>query len=454
MIGLANFVLLLLGVDSPWAAFGLAAGLSGFAWLVRAPRGKVRTTGNTSGAVDPAAPPFALNWVLGIIAGVSLGAVLASMAAILAQSPHGAWDSWAIWSLRGKFFAGGAEFWRNAVDAGFRLSHPEYPVMLSSYLGWGWRLAGLENPLVPQAAAYAYLLSLAGTVGAGIGVLRRASLAWMAIPILLSPIVMVTVPASLYADLPLGALSVASAVLLLVGVALGKDIHCFALAGVFASLCPWMKEEGLLHLLVFSIVAISIAWLSREGASRWWRPPAAFAASAVPASLFYVWFRYAVVPSGNRFESVAQAGAGGDGLVGRVLDLSRYGEIAEQLWRLFATLGGWVAHPFLLLALALLLLGICRNRLKNASTLAACAILALLWAGYLASFLLMGERPGPILSASLHRVWVHTWPLLVVAVFLIVNAPEDLAIRIPAKPSRSERKEGKTARGRQRKGEA
>lgn len=453
VIGLASFMLLLLGVDSPWAAYGLAAGLSGLAWLFRArlPEGQSVEEAPRPGVA--AGPSFPLNWLLGAVAALGLVAVLASMATILGKSPHGAWDSWAIWSLRGKFFAGGTEFWRNAIDPGFRLSHPEYPVMLSAFLGWGWRLAGIENPLVPQAAAYAYLLSLAGIVGAGIGVLRRTSLGLLAIPVLLSPIVMVTVPASLYADLPMGVLSAAVAVPLLVGIASRMDVRCFALAGAFASLCVWMKEEGLLHLAVFGAVALVFSWVSRSDHPRWWRPAAAFAAFAAPASLFYAWFRYAAVPGGNRFAGAPEAGAPDGGLAGRIFDLSRYGEIADQLWRLFATLGDWLAHPLLFLVLALLLLGICRDRLKNSTVMAACATLALLWAGYLASFLLMSARPGPILSASLHRLWLHAWPLLVVVVFLIVKAPEDLAILIPAKLSRGERKQAKAARGRPRKGE-
>lgn len=451
VIGLASFVLLLLGVDSPWAAYGLAAGLSGLAWLFRARRSEGRSGEDAATAGNP--PNFPLNWALGIVAALSLAAILASMATVLGKSPHGAWDSWAIWSLRGKFFAGGAEFWRNAIDPGFRLSHPEYPVMLSAFLGWGWRLAGIDNPLVPQAAAYAYLLSLAGIVGAGIGVLRRTSLGLLAIPVLLSPIVMVTVPASLYADLPMGVLSASAAVLLLVGIASRMDVRCFALAGAFASLSVWMKEEGLLHLAVFGGVALAFAWVNRSDHPRWWRPAAAFAAFAAPASLFYAWFRYAVVPGGNRFAGAPEAGAASSGAASRIFDLSRYAEIADQLWRLFATLGDWLAHPLLFLVLALLLLGICRDRLKSSTALAACATLALLWAGYLASFLLMSARPGPILSASLHRLWLHAWPLLVVVIFLIVKAPEDLAILIPAKLSRSERKQAKAARGRLRKGE-
>jgi hypothetical protein len=60
--------------------------------------------------------------------------------------------------------------------------------------------------------------------------------------------------------------------------------------------------------------------------------------------------------------------------------------------------------------------------------LVSAATLGFLWAGYLASFVLLSGRPGSILAASLHRVWLHTWPLLVVTVFLAVAAPEDHAL--------------------------
>ena len=454
LIGLAHFLLLAMGVDMPWVAYAAVASISGLLWFfrIRPPAGEASTDTSLSDPVASAS--FPLNWALAVMSAVSLIAILAAMSEILAKSPHGAWDSWAIWSLRGKFFAGGAAFWRNAVDPGFHLSHPEYPVMFSSYLGWSWRLAGIENIAVPQAAAYAYLLSLAGIVGAGIGVLRRASLGLMAIPVLLSPIVMVTVPASLYADLPLGVLSAATVVLLLLGIASRWGVRHYALAGVFASLCAWTKEEGLLHLAVFSMVALLFAWLSRAGRPRWWLRAAVFLTCAAPAGLLYAWFRYVIAPGGTRFAGTPGSDAASGGLVARALDLSRYGEIAGQLWQMLATLGNFLSHPLLLLALALVLLGIHRQRLKNPVFLAAAATLALLWAGYLASFLLMGGRPGPNLAASLHRLWLHTWPLFVMAVFLLVQAPEDLATPIAAKLSRSERKQAKPARGRPRKGDA
>ncbi len=453
VIGLAYFVLLLTGVDSPWVVYAVVACFSACAWWVlsRGPKAEIAPADPL--AQPDAGPAFPLNWLLGILAAVCMLAVLASMAGILAKSPHGAWDSWAIWSLRGKFFAAGDGFWRNAVDPGFHLSHPEYPVMFSSFLGWSWRLAGVENAAVPQAVAYAFLLSLTGIVGAGIGLLRRASLAWMSIPVLLSPIVMMTVPASLYADLPMGTLSAAAAMALLLGIASSLDPRCFALAGIFASLCAWMKEEGLLHLAVLGAVALAFAWLERRRDPRWWRPVAAFAACAAPASLFFAWFRFAFVPDASRFASEPGPRAAGGSLTGRLLDLSRYGEIADQIWRMLATIGGLLTHPLVFLAAVLLLLGIHRRRTKSFVFLAACATLALLWAGYLASFMLLSARPGTVLAASLHRLWVHTWPLLVVVVFLLTKSPEDLAIPIPARLSRTERKEAKAARGRSRKGE-
>jgi hypothetical protein len=115
-------------------------------------------------------------------------------------------------------------------------------------------------------------------------------------------------------------------------------------------------------------------------------------------------------------------------MVSRALDLSRYGEILEQIWALVATLGDFLTHPMLLLLAAGLLMGSRRERLRGRTVVGAMVLLVLLWGGYLASFVLLGGRPGPILAASLHRIWLHTWPLLVVAVFLAINSPEEHAL--------------------------
>ncbi|MDZ7639721.1 MAG: hypothetical protein U5J83_15960 [Bryobacterales bacterium] len=170
--------------------------------------------------------------------------------------------------------------------------------MLSSYLGWSWRIVGSDSVAVPQATAIAYLLSLVGIVSAGVARLRRGSLGLMAIPVLLSPVVMVTVPASLYADLPMGATSAAAAILLLLGIASSTSTRFFALAGVFASLCIWTKEEGLLHVAVFILAALAAAWLTRAESARWPFRAAPFLAATLPAALLYAWLRLSVIPSG------------------------------------------------------------------------------------------------------------------------------------------------------------
>ena len=269
-IGLANFLALTAGVEAPWVVYAVVAAFSGATWLLRAKAVEAPQESATTDADPPDGARFPGNWMLASIAAIGWAAILFAIDGIVAQSPHGAWDSWAIWSLRGKFFAGGLEFWRNAVDPGFRLSHPEYPVMLSSYLGWSWRLVGSDSVAVPQATAIAYLLSLVGIVSSGVAWLRRGSLGLMAIPVLLSPVVMVAV-----ARVPLRGSADGRhqcgrcQLLLLFGIASRASTRFFALAGVFASLCIWTKEEGLLHVTVFILAALAAAWLARAESPRW-----------------------------------------------------------------------------------------------------------------------------------------------------------------------------------------
>lgn len=439
LLGLSYFALLAMGIESSIAPIAVVAVLGGLCWLVRAPCAESAMVGEGDPSDGSANAPlrqsgwaraFSGNWILALIATVAVGGVCAAVAGILEKSPHGAWDSWAIWSLRAKFFAAGAGFWENAVDPGFRMSHPEYPVLLSSYLGWAWRLTGSDAPGVPQGAAFAFLLSLTGLVGAGLSLLRRSSLGLMAVPVLLSPIVMVTVPASLYADLPMGVLSFSCAVVLLLGVSRTGDTRLFAIAGVLAAMCAWMKEEGLLHLLVLGLMAAAFSVGLRARVPGWWKSALCFAAGALPLGLLLWWFRVAFAPpSATRFaENAVRSGGGSTGLLSRALDFTRYGEILEQLWALLGTLGDFWTHPFLLLLATVLLLGSRRDQRRGPVFLVSAATLGFLWAGYLASFVLLSGRPGSVLAASLHRVWLHTWPLLVVTVFLAVAAPEDHAL--------------------------
>jgi len=448
VLGLIYFGLLAIGVSNPWVAMLAAAAISGASCFRRLSKqgdtSPLETTEESDSTPAEPAPVFSGNWILAAISGLSVGVVLIATWLLIEKSPHGAWDSWAIWSLRGKFLAAGGEFWRNAVDAGFGLSHPEYPVMLSSFLGWSWQIAGVESAVPPQATALAYLVSLIGMVGASVSLLRRASLALLAIPAFLSPIVMVTVPASLYADLPMGVYATGTAVLLVLGYGSRWGVRYFLCAGLFASMCVWTKEEGLLHLAVAGVVASGLWLTDRANRASLLRSGAAFALAAAPGALCFYWFRIAfALPTGTRFSG--KGGSGGESLFSRLLDLDRYSEVLKRLWETVSTLGPFFAHPALFLVLGAVLLGFHRKALRRPLFLAGVVILALLWGGYLASFLLLAGRIGSVLSASLHRLLVHTWPLLVILFFAALRAPEDLAISVPMKLSRQDRKQAKAS---------
>ncbi|MDZ7639722.1 MAG: hypothetical protein U5J83_15965 [Bryobacterales bacterium] len=117
LIGLANFVMLAGGLEQPWFVYLVVAGLAGATSLLRARAPESLGEIAETGARPPESASFPGTWMLALTAAAAVAAVLFAIGGIVAESPHGAWDSWAIWSLRGKFFAGGVEFWRNAVDA-------------------------------------------------------------------------------------------------------------------------------------------------------------------------------------------------------------------------------------------------------------------------------------------------------------------------------------------------
>ncbi|MBS2021367.1 MAG: glycosyltransferase family 39 protein, partial [Deltaproteobacteria bacterium] len=159
--------------------------------------------------------------------------------------PDGEWDSWAIWTLRARFLArGGAQ-----AGLGPEVEHPDYPLLLPLLTAQGLALPKLSSsPLPPIAAGFVF--TALGPLALGLLVARlRGHVAGLlaASSLLLLPF-WVRSGADLYADVPLATLALAAAGTL--ALALETDsLRLLPLAGLFAGLAAWTKNEGALVLL-------------------------------------------------------------------------------------------------------------------------------------------------------------------------------------------------------------
>jgi hypothetical protein len=325
--------------------------------------------------------------------------------------PHGNWDAWAIWNVRARFLTAGGELAQRAwSDA---ITHPNYPQLLPGFVARCWAYGGTISVSAPIATGFLFWAALLSLVTGGVALLRGPSLG------LLSGLVLVGAPfflreaPSQYADVPL-ACFMAGALLLLL---LARP----ALAGAFAGLAAWTKDEGLLFLAVFIVAAA----LFRRG---WLRA----AAGAIPAAALVLVFKLAIA-SGTASTLARSLPS----LTQHLTDPGRYEAVLSGFVFMFqAARYGW-HHPVMgLLALAVLLRFDFKERKRD--MLAGAAVTGGMLAGYFFVYVISPYELGWHIQGSAMRLGAQLWPTLVVAVFAGLCAPESMAV-LPA-PKRAAKK--------------
>jgi hypothetical protein len=379
---------LIFGVARHWAERGKPVAVQGFPW----------------------------SWLLGIAAAGALALGTMGMVRAWETNPQGNWDAWSIWNLRAKYLAAPGELPNRAWSAQLTGTHPEYPLLLSGFVARCWAYAHDTPDVVPITTSYLFFLALIALAMGALAALRGGSLGLLCGLVLVgTPSLLHEVPAQ-YADIPLACFYAGTLLFLL----LDKPVA----AGVFAAFTAWTKDEGFLFLVVlFAVLAI-------------WRRarllPAA--AGALPVVILALVFKLAMA-GGHSLVSADVPGMGA-----RLGTVSRYGTILGAFWSEFWSMrSGWY-HPILpLLALAVSLRF---KRQFRAQALFAGAVAGLTLSGYFAVYTITPNDLTWQLQTSLNRIFVQIWPLLVLAAFLALTPPEDLAIARP-EPARARRK-GKT----------
>lgn len=426
---MAFFLLTLGGLASPAAILSFnaalaAAGLFAF-WRTRGLRDakplEPAPPSKDPAPSKPAAPSaFRWNWLLALALAAGFALVLYGLVSVSAASPFGEWDAWSIWNLRAKFMAGAGGAWRGALSslpdkAGM---HPDYPLLLSGFIGMVWKAAGETPAWVPQVTAFLFLSIVASLVAGALAVLRGATAALLAGLVLLANTSFLFFATMQYADLPVGFYVLASLALLF---AAESAPAALALSGAFASFAAWTKNEGAAFAL---FLAVAILATNR-------RAIACFLAGAAPGLLLVVSFKLFLAPPSEPLfhQTVAQ-------LAHKLADPSRYLQIGKALATEVWHLGLPWSHPLLLLAILAVAL---RFRIDPAGARAwraAAIALGLAFAADLAVYLITPSDLAWHLQTSLSRLCGQLWPSFLLLAFLALDVPCAAAPKPAAKPLR------------------
>ncbi len=226
--------------------------------------------------------------------------------------PHsgrwGRWDARAIWSMHAAFLYH-QQHWQNLFSPDISWTHADYPLMLPSLIAMLWRALGRIEALIPCGVAYSALLITSIMTYAALKKENRLA-AILALGILSLTPLYAKVAAYQGADSLLG-LFILTTIVLSVLSDKHPDPRLFVLTGWFCGFSGWVKNEGVVFALVFSIFflwhqkkrGISIAYY--------------LAGLLLPAFIIFM-FKLCYAPHND-----IAAGQGAE-TIQRVMDLSRY----------------------------------------------------------------------------------------------------------------------------------
>lgn len=163
----------------------------------------------------------------------------------------GNWDAWSIWTLHAKFLIYEKEF-VNLFSDQIRFTHPDYPLMLSSIIAVVWKSLGNQSPIVPVLVSYFTCILLLLVFVSSFIQKNQRTIAVVGLIILSCTNLLYTFGSAQYSDTLLS-LFILLPIILYHHLSEEKNIALLFLTGFFAASAGWIKNEGLVFFLLFSI---------------------------------------------------------------------------------------------------------------------------------------------------------------------------------------------------------
>jgi hypothetical protein len=344
-------------------------------------------------------------WNLMLMAALilALTLVVTAMSGAWENNPQGNWDAWAIWNLRARFLAAGGSLSHRAWSPLLSSTHPEYPLLTSAFVARAWTYGHTLSSAVPIAVSCLFFLALISLATGGMAAWRSSPLGLLlGFSLAATPTLVHMVPDQ-YADIPLACYFTGALIL--------AFLERPVLAGLMAGLAAWTKDEGLLFVAVF-LAAATI--FRRQQVLR-------LLAGAALGGAVAVFFK-TILARGD-----ASLLSGSLPLLGQHLsDPGRYRQVLVAMGAEFTNMASGWYHPILpAVALAIAL----RFDIQRRRDLLFCSTVALLLClGYFVVYIITPNDLTWQLQTSLSRLYVQLWPILLLAIWTVLRAPESTAI--------------------------
>ena len=175
----------------------------------------------------------------------------------ISKEPQGAWDGMFIWNLHTKFFyilLNNSQDWKLFFNDTLSMYHPDYPLLLPFYnlKNQILNFSGYSN-IIPLITSFLFYIGVLTGVMGFLQEVANKKTALIAGIVLMSQKIFIWEGVSQYADIPLSLYILSSFGCLFLFDKYKHNIYIF-FAFFFAASAAFCKNEGILFLLIFSVI--------------------------------------------------------------------------------------------------------------------------------------------------------------------------------------------------------
>ncbi len=366
-------------------------------------RYRQRTISKTA---SPAGMPILAALMIGALAWVTFGTLIS-----IDRSPHGGWDGFAIWNSHARYLYRAGPVWQHYIR---NTAHPDYPLLLPAATARLWRYIGKDAPDAPGVQNLLLAISGVTILAATLWELQRGSLSFLLPLLLVGTPFYLTLAVWQYADVPLSVYILATLGLICVHWQREQDrARLLVLAGFTAGCAAWTKNEGLLFVLVTSVLLfLPIFWNRAKTLQRL----AMFSLGLLVPLAVTFYFKFAVPWPSDIVQNRAYPE-----LMSKITDVHRYTMIVTAFLKTSGSFGRWAIHPAIPLIALFAVWGVNRRVVRDGGWITSAAALAVMLSGYFAVYVITALPLDVHLATSLDRLLMQLWPSLLLVAGLAVD---------------------------------
>jgi hypothetical protein len=273
---------------------------------------------------------------------------------------------------------------------------------------------GVESEYAPMLIGAGFTFGIIGLMVVSVHALRGPNRAALAGLMLLSSPAFHVHGATQASDFPVAFFILGTFALLMLSESdTGRRNAYIALAGVFAGLSAWTKNEGFLFIVAL-VVARGVVLLARREGPRIKQEVVPFLAGLGPVLVFIFFYKISFAPVNDLIE------AQGSETLARLTDLSRYLTVGKEFLYQLVRLDARFSTPFVFLAAVLLLHRVDRASFRQIGVLTPLLTALLMAAGYFIVFVTTYFEITWHLYTANVRLFIHFWPAVTFACALVL----------------------------------